>query len=84
MDNNQIQLKLSLSTKLNILLKARADKLGIPSTQLVKYLIIKEVENDNSPKYEASDRTNKKAIEALDNLSSSKTVENISDFFNDL
>lgn len=45
MASQQVQIKVSLSTKLNELLRLKADTLGVPTTQLVKHLIIKEVED---------------------------------------
>ena len=65
---SQIQLKLSLSQELNALLKARAKQLGLPVTQFVKHLIIKEIESQY-PTYEASEATiqaTKKAMKEID------------------
>lgn len=65
----QIQLKISLSEQLNNLLESKAAKLGVPVTQLVKHLILKEVENDGYPTFVASERVErntKKALEEYD------------------
>ncbi len=65
----QIQLKVSLSTQLNDLLETRATRLGVPVTQFVKYLILREVEQDaHYPTFRASRRVEKNAAQALDQL----------------
>ena len=46
MNTQQIQLKISLSDQLNDLLQSKAARLGIPVTQFVKHLIIKDVETE--------------------------------------
>lgn len=79
--SSQIQLKISLSEQLNEHLESKAARLGIPVTQFVKHLIIKEVENEEYPTFVASERveTNtKKALEEYD-----KAVD-ASDFFQNL
>lgn len=65
----QIQLKISLSEQLNDLLESKAERLGVPVTQLVKHLILKEVENEDYPLFQASEqveRNTKKALEEYD------------------
>lgn len=64
--SSQIQIKISLSDRLNDLLESKAARLGVPVTQLVKHLILKEVENEEYPTFQASDqveRNTKKALE---------------------
>lgn len=64
--SSQIQLKISLSEQLNDLLESKAARLGVPVTQLVKHLILKEVENEEYPTFAASEqleRNTKKALE---------------------
>jgi len=66
---SQIQLKISLSEQLNDRLESKAARLGVPVTQFVKHLILKEVENEDYPIFAASERveTNtKKALEEYD------------------
>lgn len=65
MNSQQIQLKISLSDQLNDLLQSKAARLGIPVTQFVKHLIIKEVETEEYPVFKASERTEKRAQEAI-------------------
>jgi len=79
--SSQIQLKISLSEQLNDRLESKAARLGVPVTQFVKHLILKEVENEEYPTFAASERveTNtKKALAEYD-----KAV-NASDFFKTL
>lgn len=79
--SSQIQLKISLSEQLNDRLESKAARLGVPVTQFVKHLILKEVENEEYPTFAVSERveTNtKKALEEYD-----KAV-NASDFFSNL
>ena len=64
--SSQIQLKISLSEQLNNLLESKAARLGVPVTQFVKHLILKEVENEGYPSFQASEqveRNTKKALE---------------------
>lgn len=77
----QIQLKISLSEQLSELLKSKAARLGVPVTQFVKHLIMKEVENETFPTFEASQWLEKKTQKALSEYN--KAVD-ASDFFKTL
>lgn len=77
----QIQLKISLSEQLNELLQSRAARFGLPITQFVKHLIIKEVENEQYPTFQASEWLEKKTEKALKEYG--KAI-NASDFFKQL
>ncbi len=79
--SSQIQLKLSLSEQLSELLRSRANRLGVPVTQLVKHLIIKEVEKEDYPVFAISERTEKRAQEAMKQIDSAVDA---SDFFKQL
>lgn len=81
---SQIQLKLSLSEKLNQLLQLKATKLGVPVTQYVKYLIMKEIDEESYPVFQASERTIRNAKEALKNIKKAKVVTDVSSFFDEL
>ena len=79
--SSQIQLKISLSEQLNDRLESKAARLGVPVTQFVKHLILKEVENQEYPTFVASERVEintKKALEEYDKAASA------SDFFQTL
>lgn len=73
----QIQLKVSLSNEISALLKEKAEKLGIPTTQFVKYLIIKEVEADSYPVFRASERVEKAFEEALLELDDAVDLQDV-------
>lgn len=77
----QVQLKLSLSERLNDLLQSKAARLGVPVTQLVKHLIINDVERENYPMFPASKQVEKNTQEALKQIN--KAVD-VSVFFKTL
>lgn len=79
--SSQIQLKISLSEKLNNLLESKASRVGIPTTQFVKFLILKEVEDINYPCFEVSEEVEKNTKKALRQVS--KAVD-ASEFFKTL
>jgi len=81
MNTIQVQLKISLSDQLNDLLQSKAARLGLPVTQFVKHLIIKEVESDTYPVFTASERTDRRAKEAMDQADQAVDAEA---FFNKL
>lgn len=69
--NSPIQLKINLTSELQDLLESKASKFGIPLTQYVKHILIKEVENVDYPVFTASEETEKAAREALEQLDKS-------------
>ena len=79
--SSQVQLKISLSEQLNELLQSKAARFGVPVTQFVKHLIIKEVEDEQYPTYQASDQLEKTTQEALKQIN--KAVDAY-DFFQKL
>lgn len=81
MNGNQVQIKVSVSEQLNNLLKSKADRLGLPVTQLVKYILVKEIEEE-VPVYEASDKLEKISEKAMKELDESVVVDDIDAFFN--
>lgn len=81
MNTPQIQLKISLSQQLSELLASKAARVGVPVTQLVKHLIIKEVEGLDYPTFRMSQSSEKKAQEAMQQID--KAVD-ASDFFKKL
>ena len=84
MNTQQVQLKISLSDQLNDLLQSKATRLGIPVTQFVKHLIIKDVETEEFPILAASERTINKAKEALKNRDKAVKVVDIHEYFKNL
>lgn len=84
MNTHQIQLKISLSPQLNDLLASKAASLGIPVTQLVKYLIIKDVEKERYPVFQASKKLEEITKRALKNRDKAVEVVDAHDFFKNL
>jgi antitoxin component of RelBE/YafQ-DinJ toxin-antitoxin module len=84
MNTTQEQLKISLSEQLNELLKSKANKLGLPVTQLVKFLIVKEVENEEYPTFKMSSRTEKRAKEAMEQIEEAEEIEDVAKYFKNL
>lgn len=66
--NSPIQLKINLSEELQDLLESKASKFGVPLTQYVKHVLMKDVENEEYPVFKASEETEKAAKKALDKL----------------
>ncbi len=81
MSVSQVQLKVSLSEQLNDLLKAKAQRLGVPVTQLVKYILIKEVDTESYPTFAASDHLEKISEKALKEVGKSVKVGDVDEFF---
>ena len=61
-------------------------QLGVPVTQFVKYLIVKDIENDEYHTFQMSQRTEQKIQEAMDDYYAEKVtkVDNVSEFFKNL
>ena len=79
--NTPIQLKVYLTPQLQALLKSKAGKLGVPLTQYVKHVLMKDVEHEEYPIFTASEATEKAAKQALEELD--KAVD-AKDFFKKL
>ena len=79
--NIQVKLKISLSEQLNDRLESRAARLGVPVTQFVKHLILKEVENEDYPTFQASEQVERNTQKAFSQI---KKSINASDFFKNI
>lgn len=66
--NTPIQLKINLTTQLQELLASKAGKFGVPLTQYVRHVLMKDVEDTEYPVFKASEATEKAAEEALRQL----------------
>ncbi len=84
MSLSQVQLKVSLSEQLNDLLRAKAQRLGVPITQLVKHIIIKEVETEQYPTYIASDRLEQISEKAMKEIDKAVEITDVDKFFSNL
>ena len=83
MNTTQVQLKLSLSQQLSDLLASKAMKLGVPVTQFVKHIILREVEEEY-PTFEASERTIRRAKKAMKEIDKSVLIDDVHKFFKEL
>ncbi len=79
--NFPAQLKINLPEQLQGLLQAKASRFGVPLTQYVKHLIMKDVEDAKYPVFKASEATEKATNQALRDLN--KAVD-AKDFFRQL
>lgn len=66
--NTPIQLKINLTNQMQELLASKAGKFGVPLTQYVKHVLMKDVEDVEYPIFKASEETEKEAQEALQQL----------------
>lgn len=67
MITQQAQIKLNLPLALKEYLESKANRFGMPLAGYIKHLVLKDVEDMDYPVFEASDRTIRKAKEALKN-----------------
>ncbi len=81
---SQIQLKISLSEQLSDLLQSKAARLGIPVTQFVKHLIIRDVESEAYPSFEASEWLEEKTKKAMSEIDKGVEVKDVHQFFKNL
>lgn len=65
MNTTRVQLKISLSEQLNSLLQSKAARFGVPLTQFVKHLILKEIDTQEYPTFKLSNRSEKRLKEAM-------------------
>ncbi len=84
MVTQQAQIKITLPLVLKDFVESKASRVGLPIASYIKHLILKEVENMDYPVFEASNRTIRKAKEALKNKDKSILVEDIDKFFKNL
>lgn len=84
MNTGQIQLRITLTDQLYDFLQAKATRLGLPITQLVKYLIVKEAENEEFPVFPASVLAEQKYNEAQSSLKKFIKVKDIKKYLESL
>lgn len=82
--NIPAQLKINLSPELQGLLQSKASKFGVPLTQYVKHVLMKDVEDMPYPVLPASDATEKATTKALRELPHLKATQNIHEYFKKL
>ena len=64
---------------MNNLLKNKATRLGVPVTQLIKYIIIKDIEEE-VPVFTASAQLEKISKKAIKDLDSSVVINDVENF----
>ena len=82
----QVQIRVSVSQQLGDLLKSKAQRLGVPLTQLVKHLLITEVKDEEYPTFQMSKRTEERTTQAMEDYKNGKAIEvtDINEFFKNL
>lgn len=84
MNTGQIQLRITLTDQLYDFLQAKAQRLGLPITQLVKYLIVKEAEKEEFPVFPASTLAEQKYSEAKSNFKEFIKVDDVNKYLESL
>lgn len=64
----QTQIKLNLPVTLKDFLESKARRFGIPMSDYLKHLILRDIEGEEYPVFEASESTIKASEEALKNI----------------
>lgn len=85
----QTQIKLNLSVNLKDFLESKARRFGVPMSDYLKHLILKDIEGEDYPVFEASEATIRAAKQAMKDLKTGKSVlintqEDLKKFFNNL
>lgn len=85
----QTQIKLNLSATLKDFLESKARRFGIPMSDYLKHLILRDIEGEEYPVFEASEATIKASKEALKDLKIGKSIsintqEDLKKFFKSL
>ncbi len=70
------QLKINLPEELQSLLQTKASRFGVPLTQYVKHLIMKDVEDEEYPVFKTSEETENAARQALKDLDKAVDAKN--------
>lgn len=82
----QTQIKLNLSVSLKEFLESKAKRYGMPMSDYLKHLILKDVEGEQYPTFEPSEATIKAYKQALKDLKAGRYVEvdDVDKFFKEL
>ena len=81
---SSIQLKVTISDRLQALLKNQAEGLGLSMAAYVKNLIIEDVKKNDFPIKMASQEIEKSYKSAIKNKKSAKKIDNLDEFFTNL
>jgi len=75
MQTQTSQIKLTLPVHLKDFLQSKAVRLGLPLASFIRYVLIKEVETEGYPVFQASESTEKAYQGALRDYKEGKTVK---------
>ena len=81
---SSIQLKVTISDRLQALLKNQAEDLGLSMATYVKNLIIEDVKKNDFPSKMASQEIEKSYKLAIKNKKLAKKIDNLDEFFTNL
>jgi len=81
---SSIQLKVTLSDRLQALLKNQAEDLGLSMAAYVKNLIIEDIKQNDIPSKIASQEIEKSYKSAIKNKKLAKKIDNLDEFFTHL
>ncbi len=84
MNTGQIQLRITLTDQIYEFLQAKAARLGLPITQVVKHLIVNEAEKEEYPTFPASALAEEKFSQAQANLDKFIKVADVKKYLNSL
>lgn len=84
MVTQQAQVKITLPLALKEFLESKAFKFDMPISSYIRHLILKDVEDLEYPVFQVSDKTVKKAKEAVKNKDKSILVGDVDKFFKNL
>lgn len=80
------QLKVTLPDELYFYLKSKAEKYGLNLASYVRNLVINDVKDVDIPVFKMSEKTEKTALDALEDYKKGKThkMGNLDDYFSNL
>jgi antitoxin component of RelBE/YafQ-DinJ toxin-antitoxin module len=79
-----VQLKVTISDRLQILLKNQAENLGLSMAAYIKNLIIEDIKKNDLPSKMASQEIEKSYESAIKNKKSAKKIDNLDEFLTNL
>ena len=86
MNTSQAQIKVNIPLPMKDYLESKAGKFGMPLAGYIKHLILKDIEDMDYPKYQASVATEKAYKKAIEEQDAGKTtkVADVDSFFENL
>jgi len=84
--SQSVQVKVTLPSQLQQFVQSKADKFGMTLSGYIKYLVLDDVRDMDMPTFTMSERTEKVALQALEDRRQGKTTEikDIDDFLDNL